>query len=1056
MKNKSYIPLLAVFGAIMLAVMAAIAPSQSFLGHDSVYAQTIDDATLSGLTVGTLTLSPTFDANVMTYTARAPSGTNKVTVTATAANSQATVSISPSDQDPGTDGDQVLLAGGQNRVIRVTVRSEDRRVTEVYTITVYQIRTTPSDNNNLSSLTLSGVTLSPPFAASKTMYMGRAAYSTEQTTVSYGKDIGATAVIQDSTDTDHTDADTDASGHQVNLASGDVTEINVVVTPEDGSAARTYTVMIYRENLVKSDDATLAASDGLTLSDGATPIVGAAGFTYVATTTSYPNVRVANTVRAVTVATDTAHDGAVAVIRPADQDAETDGHQVLLSAGAKTVITVVVTAENGSTNTYTATVYRARRVASDDADLSVLRLSDLTLSPAFASNKIGYMARAVYGTDKTTVSYTADVGASVVITATPEGGSPVTEDADTDASGHQVDLGAGINTAIAVAVTAEDTSTTKIYTVTVYRESLVRSDNPSLADTDGLTLVASNTATLTGFTYAAGTKSYPDVRVTNAGDAVTVATATADDGAMAVITPADQDALTPGHQVLLPAGAKTNIMIRVTAEDGATTDTYSITVYRARRVASDDADLSALRLSGMALSPAFASNKIGYTARAEYIADKTTVSYTADVGATVAITATPGTGAAVTIDADTTAPGYQVDLVAGVNTVIAVAVTAEDTSTTKTYTVTVYRENLPPSDNASLATSGGLALSDSAGTAIEAAAGFTYAAGTKSYPNVRVANAVRTVTVAAVPAHLGAMAVITPADQDALTPGHQVVLPSAAKTDIMVEVTAEDGTTTETYSVTIYRGRRVAADDADLSALSLSGVTLSPAFASNKTEYTGTANFSTQMTTISYTADIGATSVAISAGPTASPVEADADNTAPGYQVRLLRGQAIEIRVTVTAEDATTANLYTITVYRDNAPSSDATLQTLSLSDLTLMPEFAPTTTEYTAEIDFLETTTVEAMAAHSAATVVGTGEKTLVVGDNAISVMVTAEDGSTETYTVTITVIRGETLLQRYDANRNGRIDLSEARTAVDDYLFNDVLTKEQAQEVVNLYLFG
>ena len=46
MTNKSYIPILAVFGAIMLVAMAAIAPSQSFLGPDFVYAQARDDATL--------------------------------------------------------------------------------------------------------------------------------------------------------------------------------------------------------------------------------------------------------------------------------------------------------------------------------------------------------------------------------------------------------------------------------------------------------------------------------------------------------------------------------------------------------------------------------------------------------------------------------------------------------------------------------------------------------------------------------------------------------------------------------------------------------------------------------------------------------------------------------------------------------------------------------------------------------------------------------------------------------------------------------------------------
>ena len=125
-------------------------------------------------------------------------------------------------------------------------------------------------------------------------------------------------------------------------------------------------------------------------------------------------MRVGNGVRAVTVAANTTHDGAVAVITPSDQDSETDDHQVLLRAGAKTNITVEVTAEDGTTtDTYSVTIYRLRRVASSDADLSALSLSGMTLSPAFASNKTSYTGRVPYGTDETTVSYTADVGATV-------------------------------------------------------------------------------------------------------------------------------------------------------------------------------------------------------------------------------------------------------------------------------------------------------------------------------------------------------------------------------------------------------------------------------------------------------------------------------------------------------------------------------------------------------------------------------------------------------------------------------------------------------------------
>ena len=68
----------------------------------------------------------------------------------------------------------------------------------------------------------------------------------------------------------------------------------------------------------------------------------------------------------------------IATIMPADQDSNMAGHQVNLTRGAKTDITITVTAEDGSTETYSITIYRARRTASADADLSMLSLSDVT------------------------------------------------------------------------------------------------------------------------------------------------------------------------------------------------------------------------------------------------------------------------------------------------------------------------------------------------------------------------------------------------------------------------------------------------------------------------------------------------------------------------------------------------------------------------------------------------------------------------------------------------------------------------------------------------------
>ena len=42
--------------------------------------------------------------------------------------------------------------------------------------------------------------------------------------------------------------------------------------------------------------------------------------------------------------------------------------------------------------------------------------------------------------------------------------------------------------------------------------------------------------------------------------------------------------------------------------------------------------------------------------------------------------------------------------------------------------------------------------------------------------------------------------------------------------------------------------------------------------------------------------------------------------------------------------------------------------------------------------------------------------------------------------------------MLARYDANGNGRIDLSEVNTAIDDY-FDGRLTLEQVSIVIDLY---
>jgi hypothetical protein len=113
--------------------------------------------------------------------------------------------------------------------------------------------------------------------------------------------------------------------------------------------------------------------------------------------------------------------------------------------------------------------------------------------------------------------------------------------------------------------------------------------------------------------------------------------------------------------------------VTVTAEDGTTRKTYTVTVNRA---ASADATLKTLSISGHALSPVFNSG---------------TAAYTVNV---------PNTVSSIVIEAAATHDSAKVDgtgtksLKVGEN-VFAVTVTAEDGTTRKTYTVTVNRADVP-------------------------------------------------------------------------------------------------------------------------------------------------------------------------------------------------------------------------------------------------------------------------------------------------------------------------------------------------------------------------
>lgn len=173
----------------------------------------------------------------------------------------------------------------------------------------------------------------------------------------------------------------------------------------------------------------------------------------------------------------------------------------------------------------------------------------------------------------------------------------------------------------------------------------------------------------------------------------------------------------------------------------------------------------------------------------------------------------------------------------------------------------------------------------------------------------------------------------------------------------------------------------------DLSSLTCSNATLSPAFSSGTTYYTATVPYTVESLNLSYkTADAAARAT--------------------------VSGNSLVVganTVTVTCTAATGAKkTYTISVTRQQdpnyKPSTDAMLKELTLDVGSLSPKFSGAVTEYVAYVPYETTSaTLSGVARDEKALKVTESTMRLTKeGDNVMTVTCTAEDGTTaKTYTV-------------------------------------------------------
>ncbi len=379
---------------------------------------------------------------------------------------------------------------------------------------------------------------------------------------------------------------------------------------------------------------------------------------------------------------------------------------------------------------------------------------------------------------------------------------------------------------------------------------------------------------------------------------------------------------------------------------------------------SSDARLLSLSPDHGALEPEFDPDVFSYTMTVPY--EVTAITFTAE----------PVPGAVCRVNRKNLGSG-------GSDTLFEITVTAEDGETRQVYEVTVHRNEKEEEEDPALSDDARLlSLVPASGTLTPA-----FDPDRLEY-TLTVPFEVTTMTFTAEPVEGAAYRV----NRKNLGAG-------GSDTLFEITVTAEDGETKRVYEVIVHCSEKeeeedsALSDDARLLSLTPASGTLTPAFDPDQLEYTLTVPF--EITTMTFTAE---------------PVEGAA------YRVNRKNlgagGSDTVFKITVTAADGETKQVYEVTVHRNEkeeeekpALNDNAKLLSLVPASGTLTPAFDPDQLEYTLTVPF-EVTTMTFTAETAEGAAYRVNRKNLGAGgsDTAFKITVTAADGETKrVYEVTV-----------------------------------------------------
>jgi len=910
----------------------------------------------NNIKLSTLTLSDisfTFNSDTNTYNLTAPYKTSSTTVSATLpAGSKATI-------DSGTGSWDLNTVGGVN-TRKVVVKAEDCSYTTTqvpgvtcttgeYTLNV--TRSNPNNNATLSALNVDG-TLVSGFNPNTLTYTLDA---TDKTSIN----ITATATDSNATVT--------GTGSKT-LSSGD-NSFDIVVTAEDGTTKKTYTVNIRKKTSdAKLSSLTVTSTPQGTLRETFSPETYTYNYSYDATVTTinvaatasgsakiksgtgdydtstssrativveaedgttqnyvvYFNRNLSNDVR---LGSLTVSDGTNTYpVTPTVADGVTeysvtiphDVTSVSVSATAKSNLSRVTSGTGNVNNIEFTSVSRTIIVTAEDNSTGSYTLN-ITREKSNNANLTGITVDGtpVSGFNKNTINYTLpDVNGNVnelTVTYTKENQySSVVVTGDTLSDG---------NNQVKLTVTSQDGTETKVYTLNVRRKS-------SAARLQSLTVSSNPQGTIETFSPTKYTYNYSfDSSVSSINvSAVADGNATIKSG---IGTYTNRD---------------TKASIIVVAEDG-TEVTY--TVNFVRRLSSDTR-LGSLTVSdgtnNYPVTPAVADGVTSYNVTIPHDVTSVTVSATAKNEFS---SVTSGTGA--------------VNNIAFTPVNRTIVIRAEDTST-GTYTLTITREKSSDADLTSIMLDGNPIV------------GFDK--DTLEYTLLPVNSDVTTLNLTYTKSNQYANASIVAGTNNLVDGDNEVI----------IRVVSQDNSVTKDYKIKVKRK----SSDATLSGLT---ITSSP-----QGSYTPTFNKATKEYTYKY--DRTVTSVVINATVDGNKI-VDGNGT---YAIP----DTTEVTLTVTAEDDNVKETYKIKF--EQILESDSSLNSLVVKrgseTFNLTPAFSSTHKNYnlTVEGDVDEVEIEATPNGSHTQSVTGTGTVTLVSGGNTKEIVVTAEDGTKTTYTLNIT----------------------------------------------------